>query len=239
MKRFFLVALLFFAAGSARAANEARWPACAPILGFNSGDIGVASYELDPSTRPAGAWLCLAVNKTSQRVRLVTREEFDLAFPNAIASGNRQPGDCQETVEAPPPGSPVELHGQETCIRTKVFCEGTEVSVRVSSTVAGLPCPARLFSAATIIGDGLWVGIAPLDPYRREYPGAGLLLQILDGSVASRLTPRDIGGKQVCAIRKDPFSNAIWATTDNGLVELTSSGKVKRILQIRSHERPK
>ena len=122
---------------------------------------------------------------------------------------------------------------------TKVFCDGLEISVRVSSTVAGLPCPARLFSAATIIDDRLWVGISPLDPYRREYPGAGLLVQVLDGTISSRLTPHDIGGKQVCAIRKDPFSTSIWATTDNGLVEMTSSGKVKRILQIRSRESPK
>jgi hypothetical protein len=232
------ISMLFFALSlTAVAAAADRWPACAPVLSFTASDIGVASYEVTESTRPEGAWVCLLVNRQTQKVRTAAKEEFESLFPGALAAANRPPGACQEMLLPPPPDATPQT-GQPACVSPKVFCEGAEITVRVSQEVAKLPCPSRLFSAATLIDDRLWAGIAPLDPYRREYPGAGLIVQVLDGSVASRLTPKDVGGRQVCAIRKDPFSTSVWGTTENGLVEFTPSGKVKRILQMRTLQRP-
>lgn len=228
MKTLFLFILSVLALPVACPAAADRWPACAPILAFNASEIGVASYEVDHSTRPPGRWVCLVVDKSTQKVRPLPREDFEAAFPGALAAGNRRKGDCQEMLASSEP----------PCVSTRLFCEGIEITARVSPEVARLPCPARLFSAATLIGDRVWIGVAPLDPYRREYAGAGMIVQVLDGTVSNRLTPEEVGGKQVCAIRKDPYAASVWATTESGLVEFTMSGKVKRVLKIRSVERP-
>lgn len=235
MKR--AISILFIAASLAAHARAAdRWPDCAPVLAFTASDIGVASYEVNPATTPPGAWVCLLVNRQTQKARPSTTQDFESLFPGALASANRPAGACQEVLQAPPPGTTAETT-PPACVSTKVLCDGVEITVRVTQEVAALPCPARMFSAATLIDDRLWVGVSPLDPYRRPYPGAGVIVQVLDGSVASRLAPKDVGGRQVCAIRRDPFSTSIWATTENGLVEFAPSGKVKRILRMRPPER--
>ena len=212
------------------------WPRCSPVLGFSDGEIGVAAFETFYSPQPSKRWICLSVDRSTFLVTPVDESTFDERFPGVRNDGNHGPADCQEMVKNMPPtadGSP-----PPSCIDTRLLCGGREVNVQLSSAVAKVPCPGRLFASATMIEGDLWAGVNPLDIYLRELAGSGLMVQSLkSGAVRARRTSAQLGGRNVCAIRRDPVSGSVWATTETGLVELGTDGKIKRTLRFRGGKR--
>ena len=241
MKRRFLCAsfLLISAVAGADLPTYSGWPRCLPVLGFSADEIGVASLETFGSPTPVQRWVCLVIDRATLIVTPVDEREFDARFPEIRLAGNHGPGDCQEmtrTVSAPPPP------GNEpppTCIDTRVFCDGREVRVQVGAVVAAVRCPGHLFSAATVINGQLWAAVNPLDIYYRDLDGSGLVVQSLgSGEVVARRTSADLGGRSVCAVRPDPVTHHVWATTEAGLAELRPDGGVIRMLRFRATRQP-
>lgn len=235
--RLFSLLLLLAAPAAAALPTYSGWPRCLPILAFSDAEIGVASFETFAAPKPVQRWVCMVIDRATLIVTPVDVEDFDARFPGARQAGNHAPNDCREMVR---PSRPlVEEAEPPTCISTKVFCDGREIPVKVSAAVLTVRCPGRVFSAATLIDGKLWAGVNPLDSYFRELDGSDLVVQApASGAVLARRTSNEVGGRSLCAIRQDPLTGNVWATTETGLVEMTGAGQVVRQLRFRATRRP-
>ena len=238
-KTLFALFLLFVAPVMGDLPSYDGWPKCLPVLGFSSDDIGVAAYETFGAPKPVQRWVCLVIDRATLVVTPIEDSEFDGRFPGVRLAGNHASNDCQEmtkTVTSPPPPGDAPA---PTCIDLKVLCAGREIPVAVGSAVPAVRCPGRVFSAASIIDGNLWAAVNPLDEYYRELDGSDVVVQSVSSrTLVARRRSSDIGGRSVCAIRKDPVSGHVWATTETGLVEMRTDGAVIRLLRFRATRQP-
>ncbi len=215
------------------------WPKCLPVLAFSKNDIGVAAFETFGTPTPVQRWVCLTIDRSTLVVTPVEEADFDARFPKVRLAGNHGPNDCQEmtkTVTAPPPAGNAP---PPTCIDTKVFCGDREIPIAIGSAAQAVRCPGRLFSASTVIDGNLWTAVNPLDIYYRELDGSDIVVQSFSSkALVTRRNTSDVGGRSVCAIRKDMVSGHVWATTETGLVEMTTEGAVVRLLRFRAARQP-
>jgi hypothetical protein len=238
-----LVFVLFLMSASARAADLptwSGWPQCVPILGFSPDAVGVAALETFTRPKPAQRWVCLAIDRATLIATPIDEKEFDTRFPNVRAIGNHGDNDCQEMTRTP--AQPVDSGQtvQPTCIDTKVLCEGSrEIPIKVPAAVESARCLGRVFASASVIDGRVWAAVNPLDVYYREVDGSGIVVQSMDGkSVLGRRASVDVGGRSVCAMRKDPVTGHIWLTTETGLAELRDDGAVVRLMRFRATGQP-
>jgi len=238
-KWLFAVILLLGAPALADLPSYGGWPKCLPVLGFSNDEVGVAAFETFGSPKPVQRWICLVIDRSTLIVTPVEEAEFDARFPKVRLAGNHAPNDCQEmtkTAAAPaPPGDAP----PPTCIDTKVLCGDQEIRVAVGAAVTAVRCPGRVFSAASTIDGNLWAAVNPLDIYYRELDGSDIVVQSLSTKrLVTRRNTSDVGGRSVCAIRKDPVNGHVWATTETGLVEMRADGAVIRLLRFRATRQP-
>lgn len=233
----FLFLLIGAAPLMAELPTYAGWPKCVPVLGFSDSEIGVASFQTIATPKPVQRWVCMTIDRATFLVTPVEEAEFDARFPGVRQAGNHASGDCQEMVR--PSKALPDSAEPPTCIDTKVLCGGRVVPVKVSAAVTAARCPGRLFSAATMIDGKLWAGVNPMDIYFRELDGSDLLVQSLTNSaVLARRSSEAVGGRSVCAIRRDYVTGHVWITTETGLSELTADGTVIRSLRFVATRRP-
>lgn len=237
--RLWVLFLLIASPLSAELPTYVGWPKCLPILAFSEGEIGVASFETFGQPKPVQRWVCLVIDRSTLIVTPIEEGDFDARFPGVRLAGNHAPNDCQEMTK-PNPVPAVPAAGEPgQCIETRVLCGERVVPVKVASPVLAVRCPGRVFSAATMIDGKLWAGINPLDVYYRELDGSDLLVQSLStGGVVARRSSAEVGGRSVCAIRRDPGDGHVWATTETGLAELLPNGALVRTLRFRATNRP-
>jgi hypothetical protein len=235
----FALVLLLGAPVGAELPSYGGWPHCVPILGFTHDEIGVAAFETFPGPKPVQRWVCRVIDRATLLVIPVEEADFDKRFPGIRQEGNHGSNDCQEmtktVVSPPPPGNAP----PPTCIDSRVLCSGKEIPVAVGSADTAVRCFGQLFSAATMIDGNLWMAVNPRDIYFRDLDGSGVLVQNLSTrAVLVRRSSVSIGGRSVCAIRKDPESGHIWATSEAGLVEMRADGAVIRQLKFRPGRQP-
>jgi hypothetical protein len=158
-----------------------------------------------------------ALGRKSLRLEQLTAEQYAKRFSAAVVPASRTVKETgiNSTVLLRTSGK-LELttqdaycsEGEDT--RHGLWIDGKRVSDHVS------PCAS--ISAAELVGNQLWLGTRHDGEYG-DYPAEGVVVQSMDkGRLLKRMSTNEgLTGNLVRAIRFDPFEDAVWIATNEGI----------------------
>jgi hypothetical protein len=206
---FAFAAVLFSATNSPAGRIPEKWDDLPAIhaISFSEASIGLTTFDGED----------YLVDRSTGRVRKLPRSQFEQHFAGStgVAAAEVKEEKGVESIVALRTSNGRELITQNAYCdegggKHALWVDGAALKDHIS------PCVS--VSCAEIVGDNFWLGTR-YDGEYGEYPGEGIAVQSLDGSVLVRKlgTKEGLSGNLIRVIRLDPFERTVWVATNEGL----------------------
>jgi hypothetical protein len=219
---FAVAALLFSATNSPAGRIPEDWDDLPTIdaISFSATSVGLTTFDGEN----------YLLDRSTGRVKKLPRPQFEQHFAGAIGveAAEVQEEKGVESIVALKTSNGTELITQDA------YCDegGSKHALWMDGVaLKNYVAPCVSVSCAEIVGDKFWLGTR-YDGEYGDYPGEGIAVQSLDGSVLVRKlsTKEGLTGNLIRVIRLDPFDKTVWVATNEGLDVVAQNFRVQKSL---------